>query len=329
MLGISYKIKRQKIIILLNDSSNEDSKFATKKWYVIDSQTTKSKYKQGYTIKFETETIKSSLCDYSDAFILVTQNFTVDANNDTDVAFKNCAPFSTCTTKINDVFVDEANHIYIAMPMYNLIEYSDNYSDTSGSLWQFKRDEVPANNADLTIDNSQSFKYKAALLGKTADAVNNTNSSVKDAKIVVPLKYLSNFWRSLEMPLINCKVYLELNWIEDCILSSAGDSAKFAITDAKLHVPIVTLSTKGSENLTKQLNEVFKGSVYWNSHETKLAKVIERGKNIYELLNASFQVLKDYGNDESGIKRNKKYCFSRGEIMNCKVLMEEMFMIKQ
>ena len=129
-----------------------------------------------------------------------------------------------------------------------MIEYSDNYSDTSGRLWQFKRDEVPANNADLTINNSQSFKYKAALLGKTANH-NDGKSFVKDAKIVVPLKYLSNFWRSLEMPLINCKVYLELNWIENCILSSAGDSAKFAITDAKLHVPIVTLSTKDSANL--------------------------------------------------------------------------------
>ena len=127
-------METQKIINLLNDSSNEESKFATKKWYFID----KGKYKEGDTIKFET--IKSSLCDYSDAFILVTGNITVAANNNTDVAFKNCAPFSTCTTKINDVFVDEANHIYIAMPMYNLIEYSDNYSDTSGSLWQFKRD---------------------------------------------------------------------------------------------------------------------------------------------------------------------------------------------
>ena len=94
------------------------------------------------------------------------------------------------------------------------------------------------------------------------------------------------------MPLINCKAYLELNWIEDCILSSAGDSAKFAITDAKLHVPIVTLSTKDSANLTKQLNEGFKRSVYWNSYETKPAKVIEQGKNIYELLNASFQGVK-------------------------------------
>ena len=201
-------------------------------------QTTRGKYKQGDTTKIETETIKSNLCHYSDAFILVTGNIIVAANN-TDVAYKNCAQFSTCTIKINDTFVGEANHIYIAMPMYNLIEHSDDYSDTSGSLWQFKRDEAPAGNVDLTINNSQSFKYKAALLGKTADAVSNTNSSVKEAKIVVPLKYLSNFWRSLEMPLINCKVYLELNWIEDCILSNAGNTAKFKITDNKLHVSIL------------------------------------------------------------------------------------------
>ena len=111
-------METQKIINLLNDSSNEESKFATKKWYVIDSETTKGKYKQGDTIKFETETIKSSPCDYSDAFI---GTVTVVANNNTDVAFKNCAPFSTCTTKINNVLVDEANHIYIAIPMYNVL----------------------------------------------------------------------------------------------------------------------------------------------------------------------------------------------------------------
>ena len=131
----------------------------------------------------------------------------------------------------------------------------------------------------MTLNNSQSYKQKAALLGKTADAVDNTNSSVKEAKIVVPLKYLSNFWRSLEMPLINCKIYLELNWIEDCILSSAGDTAKFAITDTKLHVPIVSLSTKESANLANQLNEGFKRFVYWNSYETKPAKVIDKKKN--------------------------------------------------
>ena len=145
----------QKIINLLNDSSNEESKFASKKWYVIDSQTTKGKHKQGDAIKFETETMKSSLCDYSDAFILVTGYITVTANNNTDVAFKNCEPFSTCTTKINDIFVDQANHTYLAMPMYNVIGYSNNYPDTSGSLWQFKSDEVPVNNDDLSINNSQ------------------------------------------------------------------------------------------------------------------------------------------------------------------------------
>ena len=111
------------------------------------------------------------------------------------------------------------NNIYIAMPMYNLIEYSDSYSDTPETLWKFKRDEVPNNNADLTADNSQSFRYKASLVGKTANAVNNTNSSVKTTKIVVSLKYLINFWRSLEMSLINCKIHLKLNLIEDCILS--------------------------------------------------------------------------------------------------------------
>ena len=92
-----------------------------------------------------------------------------------------------------------------------MIEYSDNYSDTLGHLLQYKRGVVPANNADLSVDNSQSFKYKAALVGKTVDIVNNSNSSVRNTKIVVPLKYLSNFWKSLEMPLINCKIYLELN----------------------------------------------------------------------------------------------------------------------
>ena len=123
------------------------------------------------------------------------------------------------------------------------------------------------------------------------------------------------------MPLINCKVYLELNWIEDCILSSAGDSAKFAITDAKLHVPIVTLSTKDSANLTKQLNEGFKRSVYWNSYETKPTKVIEKGKNLYELLNASFQCVRrlfvlvyfiaNGGNDKAGIKKKKVFSSKR------------------
>ena len=108
--------------------------------------------------------------------------------------------------------------------MYNFIKYSDNYSDTSGSLWQFKRDEIGGDD-DLTVDaqyipnNSSSFKYKSNFI------------SDRNVKIAVPLKYLSNFWRSLEMPLINCKVELSLKWYENCILSRTGNTAIFAITD--------------------------------------------------------------------------------------------------
>ena len=112
--------------------------------------------------------------------------------------------------------------------MYNLIESRDNYSDMSGSLGQFKRDEISANNADLAINSSKSFKYKTAPVGTTADTANN-NSFVKNTKIVVPLKYFSKIWRSLEMRLINCKIHFELNWIGDCVSSSDGDSAKLKI----------------------------------------------------------------------------------------------------
>ena len=152
---------------LLNDTNNENSKFATKEWYVIDSETKGNNYLPDNEIKCLTGSLESNLCDYSDAYILVTGNITVaGGNNNTKVAFKNCAPFRKCRTEINETFVDDAEHINIAMPMYNLIEYSDNYSDTSGSLWQFKRDEIGGDD-DLTVDaqhipnNSPSFKYKS------------------------------------------------------------------------------------------------------------------------------------------------------------------------
>ena len=92
-----------------------------------------------FTRKSNESSIESSLCDYSDAYVLVTGNIAVvGANNNTKVAFKNCAPFTKCRTEINETFIDEAEHINIAMPMYNLIKYSDNYSDTSGNLWYLK-----------------------------------------------------------------------------------------------------------------------------------------------------------------------------------------------
>ena len=140
------------------------------------------------------------------------------------------------------------------MPIYNLIEYSDNYSDTSGSLWESKRDEI-GGEVDLTVDaqhipnNSSSFKYKSSF-------ITNRNG----VKIAVPLKYLSNFWRSLEMPLINCKVELSLKWIENCVLTSAAIGANATggdnfITVAKVYVSIVTLSAEDNVKLSKFIGE--------------------------------------------------------------------------
>ena len=148
---------------MLNGSDNENSKFATKKWYVIDSKS-KGNCSPENRIKLSTSSLESSLCDCSDAYVLVTGNITVTGGNaNTKVAFKNCAPFRKCRTEINETFVDNAEHINIAMPMYNLIEYSNNYSEFS--LWQFKRDEIGGDD-DLTVDaqhipnNLPSFKYK-------------------------------------------------------------------------------------------------------------------------------------------------------------------------
>ena len=138
-------IETQKIVNLLNGSDNENSKFATKKWYVIDSESN-GNYSKDEEIKFLTRSIESSLCDYSDAYILVTGSIRITrGNQNTKVAFKNCAPFKKCGKEINEAFID--------------VRYSDNYSDTSESLLQFKRDEIEGNN-DLTVDNSASFKYK-------------------------------------------------------------------------------------------------------------------------------------------------------------------------
>ena len=200
----------QKILNLLNDSDNESSKFTATKFYVINDQNNGHygrSNENDSTIKFETKVIKPNLCDYSDAYIFVTENIKVaDVAADTNVAFKNCTPFTRCVAHINDEHVETAESLDIIMPMYNLIEYSDNYADSSGSLYQFKRDESPMNNAEnpnnVALDNSTSFKYKASLLGKAADADGN-NRSLKNTKIVLPLKYLSNCFRSLEMPLIN------------------------------------------------------------------------------------------------------------------------------
>ena len=175
-------METQKIVNLLNDSDNESSRFATRKLYIINDQNN-GQYDKGdedndSTIKFETKVIKAFLCVYSDAYILVTEDIKVTGiAADTNVGFKNCAPFTRCATHINNEHVETTENLDLIMPMYNLIEYSDNYVDSSGSLYQFKRDESPMNNAgnplNVALDNSTSSKYKTSLLGKADNASDN------------------------------------------------------------------------------------------------------------------------------------------------------------
>ena len=219
--------------------------------------------------------LRSDLCDFSDAYIVVKRSITLaktDRRRFIDIrnrflAFKNNAPFTNCISKINNVLIDKAEDLDVVMPMHDLLGYSKNYRKTIGSLWNYYRDEpdnTPATdyNAD-PITNSESFKYKSSIAGKITNAnqkdgenteQENTKSK-KNLEIVFPLKYLSNFWRTLDMPLINCEVVLTLTWSDNCVLTNitteaaraaegnnparqainAPTNATFQITDTKLY----------------------------------------------------------------------------------------------
>ena len=201
------------------------------------------------------------------------------------------------------------------MPMYNLIEYSDNYSDTSGSLWDFKRDEI-IGNINVTNNNSSSFKYNSNLIGdNVADRANKIKGNVK---IAVPLKYLSHFWRSLKIPLINRKVELSLKWYEECILSESGNASTFNITDAKLYIPNVTLNTK----LSKFLSQGFKRPIYWNEYKVIPEKIYAAYENIRILIDPSWQginrlfVLAYLNDNTSAAKSYRKYFLPRIKMEN-------------
>ena len=237
---------------------DQPSKFRTKNWVEINDES-KESCNTGSDIKFKTAMLRSNLCDQADAYILAKGIITISvAGNDADarqaderekgVIFKNCAPFTKCISRINGTEIDNAQDIDIVMPMYNLIEYSDNYSKTSGSLWQYYKDDPNDN-----ITQSESFKSKIKITGKTPAAGNT-----KDVEIIVPLKYLSNFWRTLEMPLINCEVNLVLTWSKDYVIANSTGEGKFKINDAKLYVPVVTFSTQDNAKLIQQLKSDFK-----------------------------------------------------------------------
>ena len=247
----------QKIENLLESTSDNLSRFRTRNWVEINNES-----RGNYTdsdIRFKTTMLRSNLCDYADSYILAKGTITITGEGDNagerqadernkGVTFKNCAPFTKCISRINSTDIDNAHDIDIVMPMYNLIEYSDNYSKTSGSLWQYYKD-IPNDN----LARSESFKSKVKITGKTP-----ADGNTKDVEIIVPLKYLSNFWRTLEIPLINCEVNLILTWSKDCVISNSTGEGRFAITETKLYAPVVPLSTKDNEKLLQQLKSGFK-----------------------------------------------------------------------
>ena len=267
----------QKIANLLNDASNKISKFRKENWVETDDGS-KGTYDVGSEIKFRTTMLKSSLCDYSDAYIHVRGTITVnntaaadaDANNtNKKVIFKSCAPFTNSINQVNNMDLENAKYLDIVMPMYNLIEYSDDYSKTSASLWQYTKD-IPAvndNNAIVNFSNNNltdSFNFKVKITGQTGD------NRTRNVEIMVPLKYISNFWRTLEMDLINCEITLLLSW--SCVIVStdvANQNATFAVTDTKLYVPVVTLSQQDHAKLLEQLQSGFKRVINWNKYLPK------------------------------------------------------------
>ena len=278
----------QKIANLIDDTSSKPSKFRTKNWVEINDES-RGTYNVNSQIKFKTTMLKSSLCDYSDAYIVVKGTITItgagaDAaarqtdERDKGVAFKNCAPLTNPISEINNTQVDNAKDIDIVMPMYNLIEYSDNYAKTTGSLWQYFSDEP-----DDNLEDSESFKSKIKITRKTPD-----DNNEKDVEIMVPLKYLSNFWRTLEMPLINCEVNLILTWSSTCVITNFTGAGTFEITDTKLYVPIVTLSTQENAKLLQQLKSGFKRVINWNKYLSK-PELLRRNANLNHLVEPSFQ----------------------------------------
>ena len=215
------------------------------------------------------------MCDYNDAYIVGEGDITFEKTNNrdkhnTNLVLKNNAPFISSISKINNTRIDNAEDLDIVKPMYNLIEYSKNYSKTSGTLWNYYKDI-----STDPITNSESFKYKTSITGKIA---NDGNTK----RVFVPLKYLSNFWKIL---LINFEVSLTLTWSKNCVstdittIAAQGDNpataaptgATFKITDCKLYVLVVTLSAENDNKLLDQLKTGFKRTVKWNKYRSEMS----------------------------------------------------------
>ena len=265
--------------------------------------------------------LRSSLCDYSDAYILVKSTITVTGNHPRDkqnrpLILKNNAPFVSCITRINGELIEDADDLDIVMSMHNLLEYSKNYRKTIGSLYKYYRDELSDDNdnynfGNIKVVNSEAFKYKNKIIGNTynvdsthvspagGNRVPNPNyranlSGTSSVILAIPLKYLGNCWRALNILLISCGVSLELKWNKSCVITSiqreinldggnteAPTGASVAINDCRLYVPVVTLSKDDEIKLLTNLKSGFKREIIWNKYRSQMTtEAINNNLNI-------------------------------------------------
>ena len=304
-----------KVNNLLGNEDENLSKFVTRQYVKVNSLS--NTYNENKSIRFKTPMLRSDLCDYSDAYILVNGTITVNgivngAENEIvrrnrPLILKNNAPFVSCITKINNEFIEDADDLDIVMPMYNLLEYSKNYRKTTGSLYNYYRDELnddnnPGNFLNNNVVNSNTFNYKNKITGNTynvaAGAAGHDANKVgtQEIELAIPLKYLGNFWRALNMPLISCEVSLELKWNKNCVITSLEElqiaagpppvnalltGATLAINDCKLYVTVVTLSKDDEIKLLTNSKSGFTREIIWNKYRSQMStEAINNNLNI-------------------------------------------------
>ena len=326
--SIHIKLEYQKITNLSGNIPDKVPRFITNKWIEVHDQPGET-YNTNKQIRFKTSMLKSNLCDYSDAYIIVKGIVTVSADErDRDkmnrqIILKNNSPFISCISKINSVLAENAEDLDIVIPMYNLLEYSKNYSKTSASLWNYSRDELIDetnynNGLNKNVINSKSFKYKTSIAGITynvprriigadGNPVNNPNYDqnkigTQEVVIAVPLKHLGNSWDSLNIPLVNCEVSLTLSSSETCVITcmekkilvagqpNRGDSPEgeaFKIKGYKLYVPIGTLSAEIDNKLLEQLKTGFKRTVKLNKYRSGMSNQT-KNNNLNCLIDPAF-----------------------------------------
>ena len=224
---INNLLRSEKLGSAVDSESENLSKFVTRQYVKVNSLF--NTYNENKSIRFKTPMLRSDLCDYSDVHILVNGTITVTAsagaNNirdkkDRKLILKNNAPFVSCITRINNELIEDADDLDMVMTMYNLLEYGKNYRKTIGSFYNYYRDELTNDNnndfVNRNVVNSNAFKYKSKIIGNTynvdaaAAGYDANKNGTQEVEIAIPLKYLGNFWRALNIPLISCEVSLEL-----------------------------------------------------------------------------------------------------------------------